>query len=492
MDMELEAAETFSIPARTVFRASSRPDLSFKFELASAYLRLGYAPEGVLNLYRENIFAFNGGFEDSPRKLGVAAFERSFFALIDSLESNGFLENEEPVYVTKELQAITGAHRVAAATALGIEVRVQVVDEGPIYDFEFFAHRTTTNNLDLAALIYVREFEEVRALIIHAAVPESQTGEILEQFAPTMKQIYTKSFRPNLNLYTNLKRINYLNPMEKSRSHWAGTQLNGFWGLREHAFRSMGKNSIRVVFYLPAASKEITQEIKLHVRESLGLASHSIHTTDTRLETFLLASAILHEESLLSMQNRGAGLWTKLDEASEVLCGASKFDSIPNQSIVMGGSASLDAHGIRRAKDIDLVVDGEHVPDHYRTLMESGVDVGLHLSMDEGYGASSQEIANDFEKHFYFYGLKVVSLKVTQKMKQWRNLGVKDKLDALSIVHYGKFSSSLRPKHSLRGVLSHFAFKASSAGLRTVMSFSVGVFALVIRALGAIRARFKK
>jgi hypothetical protein len=487
-----EVGEIYRIPARDVFRASMRPDLSFKFELASSYLRLGYVPNGVLNLYRENIFAFNGGFEDSPRKVGVAAFERSFLSLINSLKSRGFLENEEPVYVTAELQAITGAHRVAAASALGIDIRVQVVDKSPIYDFNFFAHRTTTKNLDLAALIYVREFEDIRALIIHASVKESETDGVLRRFTPALKQIYTKSLRPNLTLYTNLKRINYLNPMEKSRSYWAGSQLNGFWGLREHAFRSMGKNSIRVVFYLPTASKETIQDIKLKVRQSLGLAGHSLHTTDTRLETFVLASAILHEESLLSMQNRGGGLWTKLDTASEVLGGAGKFDAIPDQSIVIGGSASLDAHGIRRAKDIDLVVDSEHVPDYYRRLMDSGMDVGLHLSMNEGYGASSQELANDFQKHFYFHGLKVVSLKVTRQMKQWRNLGVKDKLDTQSIVHYGKFSGSLRAKHSLRGVLSHFMFKATSAGLRNVISFGVSVFVLMIRALGAIRASFKK
>jgi hypothetical protein len=490
--LSLEVGHIHRIPARDVFRASMRPDLSFKFELASSYLRLGYVPDGVLNLYRENIFAFNGGFEDSPRKVGVAAFERSFLALIDSLKNYGFLENEEPVYVTPELQAVTGAHRVAAASALGIDIRVQIVDKGPIYDFDFFAHRTTAKNLDLAALIYVREFEEIRALIIHAAVEETETFGILRRFAPAVKQMYTKSIRPNLTLYTNLKRINYLNPMEKSRSNWAGSQLNGFWGLREHALRSMGKNDIRVVFYFPTASKETTQDIKLQVRERLGLSNHSVHTTDSRLETFLLASAILHEESLLSMQNRAGGLWTKLDAASEVFGGGGKLDAIPDQSILMGGSASLDAHGIRRAKDIDVVVDSEQVPDQYGMLVESGVDVGLHLSMKEGYGATSQELANDFQKHFYFHGLKVVSLKVTHQMKQWRNLGVKDKLDTLSIVHYLKFSGSLRAKHSLRGALTHFVFKATSAGLRNVISFGVSGFVLTIRAFGAIRASFKK
>lgn len=489
---ELAVGDELVLPARDVFLSSKRPDLSFKLDFANAYLRLGYVPEGVLNLYRENIFAFNGGFEDFPRKVGVGAFERSFLDLIDSLKTNGFLPEEEPIYISSDLKAISGAHRVAASTALGLDIQVRVVDEAPSYDFDFFSRRTTMKNLDLAALVYVREFEDVRALVIHASVPDSQVNSILAAFAPTIDQIYVKKLRPNLNLYTNLKRLNYLNPMEKLRSSWAGSKANGFWGLREHALKSMGRNDVRVVFFQPRASKEIRQEIKIHVRESLGIPTHSVHSTESRLETFMLATSILHEESLLSMQNRPAGSWTKLDIASEILAGTRGLDGIPDQNLLVGGSASLDAHGIRRANDIDLVADNIEIPDHYRRLIDSKVPAGIHLSIEEGYGASAQELMHDYNSHFYFQGLKVVSLNVAHQMKKWRDLGVKDKLDALSIVHYGKLSGGIGARHSLRVALIALVFRVSTGGLRKIISIGVAVYSWVIKTLGVIRALFLK
>lgn len=490
--INLRAGDELLLPARDVFRSSKRPDLSFKLEFARAYLRLGYVPEGVLNVYRENIFALNGGFEDSPRKVGVEAFERSFLALIDSLNSHGFLNGSGPVYVSKDLQTINGAHRVAAATALGLNIRVQVLDKSPSFDFDFFANRATVKHLDLAALIYVRECEDVRALIIHSAVPEAEASEILAAFAHIMDQIYVKPLRSNLNLYTNLKRINYLNPMEKVRASWAGSKSNGFWGLREHALKSMGQNDVRVVFFRPKSSKGALQAVKSQVRETLGRSSNSVHSTDTRLETFMVAASILHEESRLAMRNRSSGSWTPLDIASEVLFGDTNLDKIPDQSILLGGSAALDAHGIRRAKDIDLVVDNRELTDHYQRLDKSKVSVGLHLSLEEGYGATSQELLYDHDKHFYFQGLKVVSLKVTHQMKQLRNLGVKDKLDRLSIVDYHQAYEALSQNHSFRVALMHLAFRVGSGGLRNGISIGVSCYAWGIRALGAIRDFFSK
>jgi len=478
--------------AKDVFCASKRPDISTKFEMASSFIRLGFFPDDSAARYKEEIFALNGFFEDAPRKIGYQAFEDHFISLIVDLEKNSYSPSGAPVPVTTNLEALNGAHRVAAASALGQHIRIQVIDQRPSFDFNFFRGRVSERTLDLAALTYIRECQDVRALILHASLPPENEQMVTDELQGLWDPIFSKAVEADQNLYLNIKKLNYLNPRELSSSYWAGCPENNFAGLRNHVRKSSGPYGIRVVFFRPRGSTDQLNQAKKTSRENLGGNRHFIHTTDSHLETFMIASAILHEESLLALKNRPASWSTPLDQVIASYRQKSALDVPFSSEILFGGSVSLDGHGIRKCNDVDMLTDSSSDFTRLRSLFGDSNFLDENLSDENSYSGSSASMSSDFSAHFYVNGMKVVSLRRLEAMKQIRSRGANDKLDLLLIMKYMSRNSSTKRSGGFRDTLRWAAASSLSGNLRAAYGLYLRIFIFALPLLSKLKAKLMR
>lgn len=478
--------------AKDVLCASKRPDICTKFDMASSFIKLGYFPEDTRSRYQEEIFALNGFFENEPKKIGYQAFEDHFKELILSLEKNGYSLQDPPVPVTINLEALNGAHRVATASALRQRIRIRVVDQRPSFDFRFFQGKVSGRTLELAALTYIRESEGIRALILHASLAPKVEETVTREFEGLWEPFYSKALPPNRNLYLNLKKINYSNPREAYRSSWVGSPGDNFAGLRSHVAKSYGPHEIRVIFFHPRGSSNELEEAKKRSRENLGGQKHFIHSTDSHLETFMLASAILHEESLLALSNRPANWSTPLDQVISSYSPSTTSDALPSGEILFGGSVSLDGHGIRKCNDVDLLTDSISDFSRLSVLFAGDTCLDANLPHENSYSSSSAEMSSDYSAHFYVNGMKLAALKEIADMKQRRSRGAKDELDLLSITKYISKNSPTKGAGGFRQSLRGAARSLFSGKLQSAYELYLKLVIAIVSLLSTIKGKLMR
>ena len=100
------------------------------------------------SLYCEHIKAFNHFVEaDSTGKVGKESFVSNFKNIIESIKRNGF-DSNYCIPVSENLIPLDGAHRIAAAAALNLDVTVvnlELKDEK--YNIDFFRSRGLNESL---------------------------------------------------------------------------------------------------------------------------------------------------------------------------------------------------------------------------------------------------------------------------------------------------------------------------------------------------------
>lgn len=425
------------VSAKELLRGSQRPDIAIKYLYANAKIRLGKVPESIRRAYLESIFSFNFFFEEVPLKIGPHSFEVSFDKLIESLQASGFDLNKEPILVAPDGYVVNGAHRTAISAALGLYIPTQRANPRERYCYEYWERKPLKLKfLDLATLTQVSLSPTVRALLVHSVVPETEDLRIREIISRSGAKLLGVGLATlSLDGYVNLKKINYLFPHGAAPPSWPGSRKSGFTGLHRHALGSIGRSPIRV-FFLDSSLGDGLESIKIKLRAERHSDHNRFHTTDTHAETMMVAQSVLHEGSTQILNNRDFRLHTKMDRALDQGALGGTLWAVLASEILVGGSGALDAAGIREARDIDLVSE---VPRDFKSEIDS------HSEQD-WYSCPTQELTLDPEKHFFFRGVKFVSLEEILKLKKLRRLGTKDKLDVSLIRKWEKGSRKTGPK----------------------------------------------
>lgn len=419
------------ISAHKLMCSSLRPDIAVKFAYAQSQIRHGVVPEALETLYLDSIFSFNYFFEEAPKKMGPSDFLNSFNTLIESLRHEGYSPKEKPVYVTQDGYAVNGAHRVATMAALGGEIPVRLGSAAERYTFSYFANRPGADYfLSHSLITLVQQCPNIRCLILHSSMEEGMDEEILSQLSMSEHIFYSKSFNLSLNAYANLKRINYWHSLPPGeRPKWAGTPRSGFSGLMSHARKSTGDSPVRAFFFQLSDNLNLA-EVKRSLRAGVeNRQIHVVHSTDSHHETLELASALFHEDSRRLLDLRAFTYWSKLDKAiDEIQFGDPSSYAASRNHVLIGGSSSMDAFGLREANDLDFI---ESTPKYLSgKSFFSKHDLGQEL-----YSGTLDQLAGDPNRHFYYRGLKFVGLTDLAQMKR-RRKSSKDLLDAKVITAF--------------------------------------------------------
>ncbi len=397
-------------------------------------------------LYCNHIRAFNSYEErDGSNKIGKNAFLSSFDDLLESIAKNGFSDDFSLVPISSEGVLIDGAHRIAACLAYGQDITCLQINNiiSRQYNYSYFLDRGMgTRYADHIAYHYCKLIRNTYIAIIFpkAIGDESKVEEILERKGAI---VYAKEIELSWNGLFNLLKQVYEN------EPWCGDWEDRFKGLREKTdfcFHSKGKTR---VLLLESDSLESIREAKEEIRSFFNIGNHSVHINDTHEDARDLAGLLFNENSIhflnkAKLRNYREN-YSLLDEFKNTI----KEQNADSESFCIDGSMVMSLYGIRQANDLDFL---HHESDHVKF---SNPSISDHNAEITHHTRTKDDLIFNSENHFYYRGIKFLSLNNLYSMKLKRG-GPKDIEDCRSINDFEErkdnrlIFSVLNTKHTTR------------------------------------------
>ena len=167
---------------------------------------------------------------------------------------------------------------------------------------------------------------------------------------------------------------------------------------------------------------------KSEIRALFNIGNFSVHINDTREEAIALAQTYFNNNSL-QMINLRPFVYEdyRYDAIIEDLKQVAKEHDVNIADICASGSSPMDIAGIRPSDDLDFLYCGDQDFD-IQTETLSNHDSELNY-----YPFDKVEIIQNPKHHFYYHGLKIITLNVLLKMKEKRAEKPKDIVDCKKI-----------------------------------------------------------
>lgn len=403
--------------ARHLVQDAARFDIPFKMAYVRTKLNSEWEHVVAKHFYLKSIEAFNGYFEEEPRKVGPSDFLRSFDELIDSIVTHGLQTTYEPIRVNDKREPVNGAHRVSIAACLDLLVQTEASSFLADWDHKFFVSQGLGEFEQYYGLSELLDINpNLRWVIVHSIVPED-LDPLVEEILESHCKIHYR-FKRKLTDHglLNLKFVNYFRDSESGVARpWIGSAESNFTGLQEHAALSRGDACTR--FYLVRAHDGSNIDpVKRGLRGLLAAGHYGFHLSDSRDETRRVAESFAHPGSF--------HLWNKflfprselLTQQLHTLTTFTRGRSISMRDFCLGGSAPLSALGLRDASDLDVVVP--QVLEGQWERPPEGISV--HHQDDAPYVLSPEEMVGSPAQHFYYCGFRFVSPSNVTQMKALR------------------------------------------------------------------------
>lgn len=416
--------------ALKLFFKQKRFDLIFKW----LFLK---NPENTFNkiAYLENIRAFNNFYELNPsdgvKKEGADEFINRFINLFKSISKNGYNEEIGIIPIGKNGEINDGGHRLICSALLGLDVVLENNNLEELYNYNFFNNMGMDKDImDYGALEYVKLNPNAYIVNLHSVTPTDK-DDIVEDILNKYGFIfYKKDINLTFNGYVNLKKISYGSFWEKES--WIGDVTNKFAGAQAHAKASMGKSPLRVfIFVCDDLNKVI--KAKEEIRTLYNIGNYSVHINDYREEAIWLAETYFNKNSLYMINNRCFYYEDyRFDNLIENLKNIAIENNINLENICASGSTPMDIAGIRKSDDLDFLYCGNK---EFNLETET---LSNHSSELKYYPYNEKEIIQNPKNHFYYHGLKFITLDILLSMKEKRKEKPKDIKDCKKIKNYLK------------------------------------------------------
>lgn len=423
--------------ARLLFLKQRRFDLIFKF------LYLKYPDnQFVRAAYLESIRAFNDFHEDEPSdgkpKNSPADFLKSFDALYESIKGVGYNESKGLIPIGDNGEISDGAHRLSVCAYLNKGVATEPDGRRDLYDYRFFiCQKMDPKIMDFGALEYVKLNPNAYIVNLHSVTDQAKDTEVVSILEKYGFVYYKKSVRLTFDGYVNLKKLSYGSFWEKEP--WIGTVSNKFAGAQMHARECMGKSPLRVfVFVCDDIQKVI--KAKSEIRDLFKIGNFSIHINDSREEAIWLAETYFNENSL-RMINRRPFIYEdiRFDQMIEDLKVVAASNNVDIECLCGAGSTPFGVYGLRQCSDFDFLYNG---PCSFDVQTET---LSNHDSELKYYPFPKKEIIENPNYHFYYHGLKFITLDVLLSMKQKRHEVPKDVKDCKMIKRFERWGCAGAP-----------------------------------------------
>lgn len=378
------------------------------------------------------IQAFNGFYENSDGEIkpkeGKFEFLKKFNEVKTNIEKNGY-DNTKPIPTWKE-EVSDGAHRVSICAAFNLNIPTVEIENKYIYDYKFFQKKDLLEKwADYTALEFVKLNPQSYIVNIHA-VNNPKNDEKIEKILNKYGHIYyKKDVYLTYNGYVNLKKLSY-GFDNWGENSWIGNERDNYAGAQSHAKKSYGKGKhpLRAYVFVCKSLDDVIKA-KKEIRDFYNIGNYSVHINDSRKEALELAETYFNENSLEIINSRPFSMDTpKVDNYIKELTEYAQKNNINLDEICACGSTPLAIAGIREIKDFDFLYCGSeniNIPNN---------EISQHSGVWESYyPANKYEIILNPEYHFYYKGIKFISLNTLKQMKTNRNEQPKDVNDCKMI-----------------------------------------------------------
>ena len=418
-----------------------------RFDLIYKYLYIKYPDNEFVKIaYTENIRAFNNFYEIEPsdgvEKNSIEDFMNSFDKLYESIKNKGFDSTFGTIPIGDNNEISDGAHRLAVCAYLNQEIETEPDGRNDLYDYKFFqAQKMDPDIMDYGALEYVK-LNPNTYIVNLWPVNNKDKDELVEEILKKYGFIYyKKELKLEYNACVNLKKLSYGSFWDKE--DWIGTVENKYAGAQMHAQKSMGENPLRV-FVFVCDSLDNVIKAKEEIRALYNIGNFSVHINDTREEAIWLAQSYFNQNSFDLISKRCFYYEDyRFDNLIEDLKNLAKEKDVNIEDICASGSTPMNIAGIRSSDDLDFLYCGN---EEFNVQTET---LSNHDSELKYYPYSKKEIIQNPKNHFYYHGLKFISLDVLYAMKKRRGEKPKDITDCKLIKQFKHKNSFYFPNFSL-------------------------------------------
>ena len=403
---------------------ADRIDLIAKIKYVEAYVN-NYSGHFFNDLYIEHIGSFtNGTFIESTQrdtKNTKDAYVSTFNKLIDDIKVNGIDPNISIIPVGKNNTILDGAHRVAIASYFGIKIPVVYFDEIQVKnDASFFENRMLPKNyLDYIIYHYCKNKNNIYTACLWPIANSKNElfPKVEEIFANNCTIVYKRKIDVNIHMLRNFMIQVY------SGFDWLGALNDHFIGASAYAEDVNDKSGYLTLFILENDDLQNIKRIKNEIRDLYKIGNSSIHISDTHEESMNILQMLLNDNSLHCLKYAEPDKYKKFNLQIENLKQEFKTHGIDQDDLAIDSGSVLALYGLRDTRDIDCISN---------LNLENINKIEKHEHNEYYYDVDVSDIINNPINHFYYYGLKFVSIPLLIDMKKKRykdNNETKDKDD---------------------------------------------------------------
>jgi len=406
-----------------------------RFDLA-AKLIYGRFLEEELNsswgmvLYGMHLGVWNDVKELKPKKEGLSEYITSYKKILEDTKKNRFDYLRSPVYINNRSIMINGSHRTAAGILYGKKVGIKTAPDNTgeataTYDYfrnkKDFIKTGLTNEYTDAMAVEYSKWKNVYIATVFRPHDQKKMKDIFRKYGQVAydKEIKLKNDGPFF-LMTQL----YLG------EHWLGNLDQAYGGAKDKAIFCFPDTNRKIWAYMiDGTDGSRMRDCKNEIRNIFGIGNHSIHINDTKEESTRLVNILFNDNSIHFLNHARFKKFKKfhglLDRYRKFVTGSDHF--------AVDASSVLSAYGIREGADLDFLA--KKTEGNYISTIHS--EIRMHNEELKNYTRSLDDLLYNPTNHFWFNGVKFVSLDIIKEMKQKRG-EEKDRRDVQLIEEFLK------------------------------------------------------
>jgi hypothetical protein len=371
--------------------------------------------------YREHIRAFNNFNEpDGAGKQGEAAFFDAFHRILRA-EANDVPSSLNVIPVNERQMILDGAHRLARAYLRHEPVHLVHFEEAkhaPHYDYRFFQKRRLDADVaDSLAFEYGLRNEAAHSLILFPSATRrmADVGKLLENY---FQVFYHKEIRWTERAPHNIIATLY------DGEPWLGSFEDGFAGALWKQTCCFNRRR-PAHFYIVTTQLGISIiDAKKQLRSLIGLENHSLHSSTSKAEKIRMMRLFLNNNALHWANNAVPSYpksfinflrdYRQVKEASVDAC--------------LTGGAVYAAYGMRDVGDLDYVAARP-----LRPFLGGEANNEPLAALLRPLGLGIRHVMEDPRYHFYYFGDKIMALRLCLQIKIRVRKQIRDVVDLIRL-----------------------------------------------------------
>lgn len=427
--------ETLQTPSESLVEDPTKLLTSHRFDINAKTLFGRHRDKGVqcnyyIRLYLEHLRVWNHFYESSPPKNTPHCFINAFEALLDSIKSEGFRADADPVPIL-DGSPYNGAHRVAASIVFQSAVRTttNITSGKSNCNWKFFQDKKDLvpeglgiSFTDSMALEFCRNKRSIHTISLFGA------DQINTSFADTCVEEYTNVvYEKNITL-SEIGKFNYIKNLYWGEP-WMGTYENDFAGLHFKKQACFLESNCVKVYLTDCDNIEQLRACKSAIRAHYNRQNHSVHIDDTYEQAWNIATSVFNENSIHFLNHANQLRYPNFQRLLSLYKTWITRNNLDSEDLCIVSSAIMSAYGLRDCRDIDYISHSDHSP------APSTIEIGNHNKESIHYGVHRDEIIYNPENHLYIDGLKFSTL-LALKVLKWKRQEPKDLVDLKIILDF--------------------------------------------------------